>query len=146
MTEIRLMCQSDLEQVATIEREIFSIPWSEKSFAESLASDNTIYLVAEKENKIVGYCGMYISFEEGNITNVAVSPTYRRQGIAELMICEIFRLAKERKVSDVILEVRETNVSAINLYEKLGFKESGIRKNFYEKPTENALIMWKHNL
>ena len=146
MTEIRLMCEKDLEQVTAIEKEIFSIPWSEKAFADSLASNNTLYLVAESENRIVGYCGMYISFEEGNITNVAVAPLFRRKKIARHMLEEILTRAKEKNVSDVILEVRETNVPAISLYEQLGFKEAGIRKNFYERPVENALIMWKHNL
>lgn len=146
MTEIRLMCEKDLEQVTAIEKEIFLIPWSEKAFADSLASNNTLYLVAESENRIVGYCGMYISFEEGNITNVAVAPLFRRKKIARHMLEEILTRAKEKNVSDVILEVRETNVPAISLYEQLGFKEAGIRKNFYERPVENALIMWKHNL
>lgn len=146
MTEIRLMCEKDLEQVTAIEKKIFSIPWSEKAFADSLASNNTLYLVAESENRIVGYCGMYISFEEGNITNVAVAPLFRRKKIARHMLEEILTRAKEKNVSDVILEVRETNVPAISLYEQLGFKEAGIRKNFYERPVENALIMWKHNL
>lgn len=146
MVNIRLMKETDLDMVAEIEKEIFSRPWSRNDFADSLKSENTLYVVAEEDGKVKGYCGMYVSFEEGNITNVAVSPSYRRQQVAHNMLNYILGLAKEKGITDVFLEVRETNVPAIKLYEKLGFAEEGIRKNFYERPTENALIMWKHNL
>lgn len=146
MVNIRLMQEKDLHQVAAIEKNIFSVPWSEKSFSDSLSSKDTLYVVAENDNNIVGYCGMYLSLNEGNITNVAVDSGYRRQNIAFNMLEYILGLAKEKGITDVILEVRETNVPAIMLYEQLGFKEAGIRKNFYIEPVENALIMWKHNL
>ena len=146
MIDIRLMTKTDLEQVAGIEREIFSMPWSEKAFADSLQSENTLYIVAEIDGKVAGYCGMYIAFEEGNISNVAVAPEYRRQKIAANMLKNILKLAKEKGVTAVVLEVRETNTGAIRLYEQIGFEEVGIRKDFYDKPKENALIMWKHNL
>ena len=132
--------------VAEIERQIFSIPWSEKAFRDSMESDNTIYIVAKENNNVAGYAGMYLSFEEGNITNVAVNPLSRRKGIGEKIVRDILNRAYEKGVRDVFLEVRETNSVAIALYEKIGFKEEGIRKNFYDKPRENALIMWKHNL
>lgn len=146
MVNIRLMREEDLRQVAEIEKEIFSIPWSEKSFSDSLNSDNTLYVVAEKDDRITGYCGMYFVLNEGNITNVAVASQCRRQGSAVSMLGYILKLAKEKGITDVTLEVRETNAPAISLYEQLGFEEAGIRKNFYEKPVENALVMWKHNL
>ena len=146
MINVRLMEEADLDSVAEIEKEIFSLPWSRNAFADSLKSENTLYVVAEDDGEVKGYCGMYLSFEEGNITNVAVSPDYRRHQAAYNMLSYIVEIAKEKGITDVFLEVRETNVPAINLYEKLGFKEAGIRKNFYDKPTENALIMWKHNL
>lgn len=140
------MTVDDISQVAEIERQIFSIPWSEKAFRNSMESDNTIYIVAKENNNVVGYAGMYLSFEEGNITNVAVNPLSRRKGIGEKIVRDILNRAYEKGVRDVFLEVRETNSVAIALYEKIGFKEEGIRKNFYDKPRENALIMWKHNL
>ena len=143
---IESMTVDDISQVAEIERQIFSIPWSEKSFKDSMESDNTIYIVAKEDNNVAGYAGMYLSFEEGNITNVAVNPSSRRKGIGEKIVRDILNRAYEKGVRDVFLEVRETNSAAIALYEKIGFKEEGIRKNFYEKPKENALIMWKHNL
>lgn len=146
MIDIRLMNDADVEQVAKIEKEIFSKPWSAKSFLDSLNSDNTLYVVAQENDVVVGYCGMYMSYGEGNITNVAVSPGFRRQGIAKKTLDYILKLAVENGITDVTLEVRETNVPAIRMYEQLGFEDAGIRKNFYEKPKENALIMWKHNL
>ncbi|MBC5668983.1 MAG: ribosomal protein S18-alanine N-acetyltransferase [Eubacterium sp.] len=140
------MTVDDIAQVAEIERQIFSIPWSEKAFRDSMESDNTIYIVAKENDNVAGYAGMYLSFEEGNITNVAVNPLSRRKGIGEKIVRDILNRAYEKGVRDVFLEVRETNSVAIALYEKIGFKEEGIRKNFYDKPRENALIMWKHNL
>ena len=140
------MTVDDISQVAEIERQIFSIPWSEKAFRDSMESDNTIYIVAKENNNVAGYAGMYLSFEEGNITNVAVNPLSRRKGIGEKIVRDILNRAYEKGVRDVFLEVRETNSVAIALYEKIGFKEERIRKNFYDKPRENALIMWKHNL
>lgn len=146
MIEIKDMAQEDLRQVAEIESQIFSLPWSEKAFEESLNNRNTLYIVAKEKEKVLGYTGMYISFQEGNITNIAVNPDYRRKKIGLKLISEILKRAKQIGVTDVILEVRETNVTAISLYEKMGFEEAGIRKNFYEKPLENAIIMWKHKL
>ena len=143
---IESMTVDDIAQVAEIERQIFSIPWSEKAFRDSMESDNTIYIVAKENDNVAGYAGMYLSFEEGNITNVAVNPLSRRKGIGEKIVRDIINRAYEKGVRDVFLEVRETNSVAIALYEKIGFKEEGIRKNFYDKPRENALIMWKHNL
>ena len=140
------MTVDDIAQVAEIERQIFSIPWSEKAFRDSMESDNTIYIVAKENDNVAGYAGMYLSFEEGNITNVAVNPLSRRKGIGEKIVRDILNRAYEKGVRDVFLEVRETNSVAIALYEKIGFKEEGIRKNFYDKPRENALIMWRHNL
>jgi ribosomal-protein-alanine N-acetyltransferase len=146
MVNIRKMCEQDLEQVMQIENAVFSVPWSENTFADSLHSENTLYVVAEKECGIVGYCGMYVSLDEADITNVAVDSLHRREKTAEKMLRYLIGLATEKGVTEIFLEVRETNVGAIRLYERLGFEEVGIRKNYYEKPKENALIMWKHNL
>ena len=120
------MSEGDIKQVAAIEKKIFSLPWSEKSFLDSLKNENTVYIVAD-------------------ISNVAVKKNFRRKNVAENMLNKLFYECGKKGVSDITLEVRETNVPAISLYEKLGFEEAGIRKNFYEKPVENALIMWKHD-
>ena len=134
----------DIPQVASIEKEVFSMPWSEKSFEESLQNKDTLYLVAEEDGSISGYIGMYISFEIGTISNVVVAPSQRRKGIAKQLLERLLKASHACGVESVTLEVRESNRPAIELYEKAGFVNEGIRKNFYQKPTENAIIMWKY--
>ncbi len=130
-------------QVAAIEKANFSVPWSLESFRESMKLEHTIYLVAEEEENIMGYCGMYRVFNEGEIVNVAVAEAYRRKKVALRLLKQLFIESSELKVDNFFLEVRESNQPAIQLYKKLGFTEAGIRKNFYEKPRENAIFMWK---
>lgn len=146
MVSIREMSLKDIEQVSCIEESIFSIPWSKTSFEDSMNSKNTLFLIAEKENEIAGYLGMYLFGEEADISNVAVSKTHRRQRIARMLLEKGLIQMKERGVKNVTLEVRETNIPAIRLYESMGFQEVGIRKDYYKEPVENALIMWKQNL
>ncbi|MBQ2801775.1 MAG: ribosomal protein S18-alanine N-acetyltransferase [Lachnospiraceae bacterium] len=140
---IRNMQESDLTQVEAIEKANFSIPWSLESFRESMELEHTIYLVAEEDGNIMGYCGMYRVFNEGEIVNVAVAEAYRRKQVASKLLEQLFIHGNELQVDNFFLEVRESNEAAIQLYKKLGFIEAGIRKNFYEKPRENAIFMWK---
>ena len=137
---IRKMTLEDVKTVAQIEKECFSLPWSEASFEDSLAREDTVFLVCE-DLDVVGYIGMYLSFEEGEITNVAVTPSYRQRGCGNLLIQAIKEEAKAREAECVILEVRVSNAPAISLYKKHGFEEIGIRKNFYQNPSEDAIIM-----
>ena len=97
--------------------------------------------MAKFEKKIVGYIGLYLAGDAGDITNVAVSSQYRRKGIAGRLIEKVIMYAKENNISVVNLEVRPSNTSAISLYTKYDFKEIGRRRNFYTKPTEDALLM-----
>jgi len=140
---IRPMTEEDLLQVETIEQESFSLPWSFDAFKSTLDREDTLYLVAAEEDMIIGYCGMYISFDEGEVPNVAVKRSYRGRGVGEVMMSELLVRAEARGVSSVFLEVRKSNEAARRLYEKLGFESAGIRKNFYEFPKEDAVIMWK---
>lgn len=142
--KIRTMEQRDLSRVAEIEQEVFSLPWSENSFYTSISQKNTVFLVAETEEYgIIGYCGLYYLFEEGEIVKVAVQKNHRRENTGERMLSELLKAGSEKKAERFLLEVRKSNEPAICLYKKLGFIESGIRKNFYEKPPEDAVIMWK---
>ena len=140
---IRKMLPTDLPQVCEIERQTFSIPWSEKAFEDSLKLPHALFLVAYLGEQILGYCGLYQVFNEGDITNIAVSPDYRGMGIAGKLLEAVFMYSKERGIASFTLEVRESNEPAIHLYSKYGFEQVGIRKNFYEKPKEHAVIMWK---
>lgn len=140
---IRRMEERDLDAVCQIEQETFSMPWSKKSFQESIALYHTIFLVAELNGRVVGYCGCYQSLEEAEIVSVAVKKELRGQGIARKMLTELMRLGKGQGVFAYTLEVRVSNEAAIHLYESLGFENLGVRKNFYEKPIEDAMIMWR---
>ncbi len=137
---IRRMTLDDIAAVAAIERECFSMPWSENSFEDSLRREDTVFLVCE-DTEVMGYVGMYLSFEEGEITNVAVAQAYRRQGCGARLMEAIQEEARRRDAQSIVLEVRVSNASAIGLYKRNGFEEIGIRKNFYQYPVEDAIIM-----
>ena len=141
--EVRYMCEKDLEQVSEIEKEVFSIPWSLEAFQNSLLLKHTIYLVAAEGDKVLGYCGMYHVMNEGEIVNVAVAPEFRRQQVAKKLLEFLFFESVKCDIDNFFLEVRESNAPAIGLYESFGFEQVGIRKNFYEQPRENAIVMWK---
>lgn len=140
---IRKMQTEDLTQVCEIEKDNFSLPWSEKSFSESMEREDTVFLVACEDEEITGYVGCYCIAGTGEITNVAVKATHRRKGIGGLLLEKLYEEGAVLDVQEFFLEVRESNEAAIGLYSRQGFVKEGIRKNFYEKPVENALIMWK---
>ena len=143
MRNIRKMAAEDISQVETIEKQLFSLPWSEKSFLDALRTPENVYLVCEEDGVIAGYCGMWTVFGEGNITNMVVSPDFRRRGIAEQLMNEMERLGRDMGVDVFFLEVRESNDAARGLYEKTGYKNIGVRKRFYERPVEDAVVMSK---
>lgn len=143
MIMVRLMEENDTTEVAAIEKEVFSMPWSKQAFSDALQDTKALYLVAEENDRIVGYCGVYNIVGEGDITNVAVAESERGRGIAGKMLTGLLEEGSAHGIEAFTLEVRSSNAPAIHLYEKLGFVTEGIRKNFYEKPTEDALIMWK---
>lgn len=137
---IEKMQTKDIPEVAEIEARVFSMPWSEHGFADALKQD-TIFVTAKQEGQVVGYCGMYCSFEEGEITNVAVLPEAQNHGIGKKIISGLLKASREKNISRIVLEVRASNTPAIRLYEGFGFQKAGIRKGFYEKPREDAAIM-----
>lgn len=141
MIVIRTMCPADIAAVAEIEERAFSQPWSRQGFLDALQLEGTIFLVAEENERILGYIGMYSAFEEGEITNVAVDASARCRGIGGMLISEAKNKARQRGLSRIVLEVRVSNESAIRLYEKNGFVNRGLRKGFYDFPKEDAYIM-----
>lgn len=141
MAVLRAMRPEDTLEVSLLEAQIFSRPWSRQAFSESLGRSDTLFLTALDHGKIAGYIGMYVSLDEGEITNVAVAPGARRRGVGTLLLEELKRQALLRSVGRIILEVRVSNEGAIRLYEKSGFVCAGIRKGFYEMPKEDAYIM-----
>ena len=141
---IRKMQRSDLAKVCEIENDNFSLPWSEKSFLESMERNDTVFLTALVGEEVAGYIGCYCIAGTGEITNVAVKETCRRKGIGGMLLEKLYEEGAFLDAQEFFLEVRESNEAAIALYSNQGFVKEGIRKNFYEKPVENAVIMWKH--
>lgn len=139
---VRPMTEKDLDEVAEIENTAFSRPWSKQGFLDALNNQSAFYLVAEKNSEILGYLGLWQSFEQADITNVAVKAGARRQGIATALLEEVKKQSRSRGITALTLEVRKSNEAAIHLYEKQGFHSVGIRPGFYDMPKEDALIMW----
>ena len=131
-----------LDEVAELERICFSVPWSRNMLAEELDNLLSAFLVALDDNdKVVGYAGVQIILDEGYITNVAVRPECRRQGIAAKLLQVFLDFAKANKLAFLTLEVRATKDDAMALYGSRGFRSVGRRKNYYEHPKEDAIIM-----
>ena len=141
--EIRVFQKEDAEAVAALEAECFTMPWSAGAFVRLAEDAKSIGLTAFSENKIVGFCSVTDISGEGEINNVAVAPSFRERGIAGAMLKELLFLGEKAGIRDFTLEVRACNAPAIHIYEKLGFLSEGIRPRFYEKPVEDALIMWR---
>lgn len=138
---IRPMESADVEEAARLEAEIFTMPWSRRGFLEALAGTGNVFLVAEQEGQLLGYCGMYCAGDEGEITNVAVAPGARRQGIGGRLLDQLLLRSEKAGIRQVVLEVRVSNEEAIRLYRKRGFAAAGIRKNFYQCPPEDGYVM-----
>lgn len=138
---IRKMKPEDIDAVHEIECLSITPPWTKQGFADGLANENACFYVAQTDVQVVGYCGLYFAADEGEITNVAVHPAWRKQGIADEIISAVLKDAQEKKLTQIFLEVRASNVPAQKLYEKHGFEPQGVRKNFYRNPKEDAIIM-----
>lgn len=142
------MLPSDAEAVERVEKACFAMPWSRKSFWQEASNDKAYYLLAideEAEQLVIGYTGMWVLFDEAQITNVAVSPVYQNKGVGRQMMKAIIQIAKAKRANAMTLEVRPSNSSAVHLYESLGFKSVGRRRGYYEDG-EDAEIMWLTNL
>lgn len=132
---------SHVQGIHAIETECFSDPWSQQSIISQLPDANHVFLVALDGEYVIGYVGMMNVLDEGYISNVAVTSSYRRQKIADALINELLLRAAELQLSFVTLEVRESNEPAKMLYAKHGFEIVGVRKGYYTKPKENAILM-----
>ena len=130
-----------LEQLEKLEQSCFSVPWTRDQILGQMPDPQHVFLVAVDNDQIVGYVGMMHVLDEGYISNVAVCPERRRQGIADQLLKHLILRAKELDLSFVTLEVREGNSAAVNLYAKHTFEPVGMRKNYYDRPRENAILM-----
>ena len=140
------MTADHLEELEKLERICFSRSWSRKMLAEELENQCAAFLVAEDSvsGRVLGYAGLMVVADEGYITNVAVFPEYRRQGIAAQILQVFLQFAAANHLAFLTLEVRPSNAAAIALYQGFGFEEVGRRKNYYDLPKEDALILTKY--
>ena len=137
------MAAEHVAQVAALEAICFADPWSEKSVASELTNPLSLWLVALDDDRVAGYVGSQSVMGESDMMNVAVHPDYRRQGIAEKLCLSLVEALSGKGNHSLTLEVRASNAPAKALYEKLGFQQVGLRKNYYRNPREDALILRK---
>ena len=140
--EIKRVTLQMLSDIADIERECFSSPWSESGL-EMLLGDSAVGFAAFCEERLVGYVGMMTVLDEGQITNVAVRGDFRRKGCAKALLCALEEYARENGIVFLSLEVRRSNEAARGLYLADGWRDAGVRRNFYSLPTEDAIVMTK---
>ena len=131
----------DIPGVLEIERMSFSAPWPESAFLQEILKSYAYSRVAEKEKKVIGYLCVNYVLDEGHIMNLAVHPDFRRQGIATLLMGEAIHELRRRGCDALYLEVRVSNYTARNFYERFGFGIAGIRKDYYTSPREDAVLM-----
>lgn len=132
-----------IEQLEQIEQACFSMPWTREQLESQLPDSCHVFIAAESGKAVLGYVGMMYIIDEGYISNVAIAPEYRRQGIADALIDELMGRAAALNLAFVTLEARQSNSPAIALYKKHGFVPVGVRKNYYELPKEDAVLMTK---
>ncbi|MDR1692034.1 MAG: ribosomal protein S18-alanine N-acetyltransferase [Oscillospiraceae bacterium] len=142
MTILRLTADC-AGQMAELEKECFSLPWSEKVIREELKNPAGLYFGAFEKGTLAGYAGIQIILDEGHVTNIATAPNLRRRGIARALLTELLAAAEARRVRHAMLEARASNEAALALYRAFGFAVVGRRKGYYEKPAEDAVLMTK---
>jgi len=140
--DIKPFSARDVKDATELEMQCFSSPWSEKGFQEAMLGGLSYFVAARSQGgDFLGYAGMYSAADEGYIYNIAVCEKYRLMGIGSRLLENLLEYSKNLELRFLSLEVRVSNLSAVKFYEKLGFKNLGIRKNFYDFPKEDAFIM-----
>ena len=146
MIRFRELLPEDVEAVANIERESFPTPWSREDFWREASNDFACYIVALDDAEIIGFGGCWISFEEAQVTNIALTSVQRGRGLGKALMARLMRAAAARGAERMTLEVRPSNTPALRLYEGLGFAAVGIRKKYYQDNDEDAILMWHTKL
>ncbi len=141
---IRKMTMQDLDDIMVIENEAFSLPWSRNSYENELKNQYATYFVLDMEGSIGAYGGIWVVFDEAHITNVAVASRYRRCGCGKTIMGELEKNALKKGAVRILLEVRLSNLAALNMYSGLGFIVTGMRKAYYSDNGEDAIVMTKY--
>ncbi len=134
MIRLELLSKENLEEVYELEKICFDDPWTMGMFESEIDNDISVFIVAvdEKKDKVIAYVGVWLTLDFGDITNIAVHPDYRREGLGKRLLSTIVDICKEREIERVCLEVKETNDSAIEFYKNAGFLQDGVRKKYYQ--------------
>lgn len=140
---VRRMTDQDLDAIMKIENEVFSMPWSRKSYESELRNQWAHYLLCDYEGDVAAYCGMWVVFDEAHITNIAVGKAFQKMGLGRALLMEMEKIARQKKAQFIGLEVRPSNQAALALYGSMGFVETGRRKGYYQDNQEDALLMTK---
>lgn len=146
MNTVRPMTKADLDAVHLIETLSFRSPWSKHSLAGELKNRVAHYVVMERDGEVIGYCGMWVLFEEAHITNIAIHPDHRGNGYGKQLLLAAMEHAASFGAEMMTLEVRETNTVAQNMYAQYGFLQQGFRKKYYSDTGEGALLLWNRNI
>lgn len=142
--EIKVLGAEHLEDVLKIEEECFSKPWSENSVKDLLLSEKAELLGAFDGGRLIGYSCLEWVLDEGSLTNIAVCKEYRKMGVGSQLMAALMKSAEEKELAFVTLEVRVSNLPAVNLYRKFRFLDVGTRRNYYDAPREDALLMTRY--
>ena len=140
---VREATSEDAPRLCEIEKECFSLPWSEKSLSDFIENQNTEMLVAEDNDGIIGYAGAYLLVDEADIANIAVTARARRRGVASKLLNELETALCRHNINSATLEVRQSNFNAITLYSAKGYEQIAVRRGYYLSPREDAIIMKK---
>lgn len=148
MTKVNIQefTEEYIEDVYLVSELSFHVAWSKSEISKELNNKLAKYFIAVVDNKAIAFGGMWIIADEANITNIAVHPNYRGEGLGKDILSSMVQYCKDNAVPDMTLEVRSSNIIAQNLYSSFDFKEEGIRKSFYLDNNEDAIIMWKRNI
>lgn len=144
MLNLREMKIQDSGQIAELEQEIFTDAWTQTGIEETFAQAHSVIVVAEEESKIQGYCILYVVLDEAEIARIGVTERVRHSGVGSLILQFGEKICKEKGTERLLLDVREGNLPARKFYEKHGFLVDGVRKNFYDNPKEDGVLMSKN--
>lgn len=142
--EIQRMTANDVDAVAELDKLCFTVPWSRQAFADEMENKIAVYFTAKENGSVIGYCGFWQAADEADITNIAVLPQFRKQGVGGELLKSLIKKADEMGLVQINLEVRKSNEPAKRLYEKYGFEPIGERKRYYRDNNEDAVIMSKY--
>ena len=133
----------NLDSLYELECLSFPVPWTKQAFVNELTNENACYVLLCREDTVIGYGAFWQAADNADITNIAVHPAYRKQGLGKKILTKLLEEAKKNGIKEIYLEVRVSNIAAQALYASCGFENVGMRKKYYADNGEDAVIMAK---